>query len=143
VLEAARLFLSSHIREIPWAGGVLGKMSGSCLRHHYTGNGSFFTTFITITGKQTGSWSESIFSLGELIAAPQCANRTGESGLFFCFLSHFFRFSRNLLQSSPLGDTACGSVLFGSSFRCSDERASPLCYWIFSPSENKRQMFDY
>lgn len=96
--------------------------------HHHTGNGFFFTTFITITGKQSGSWSESIF-FGGVDAAPQCANRTGESGLFFFFC---LIFSRNLLQCSPLGDTACGSVLFGSSFRCSDEHASPLCYWIFS-----------
>lgn len=57
-----------------------------------------------------------------------CKSNRGKRLVLF-FLSHF---SRNLLQCSPLGDTACGSVLFGSSFRCSDEHASPLCYWIFS-----------
>jgi hypothetical protein len=101
----------------------------------------FYNLLLLLLGNNRGV-GLSRFSLGELIAAPQCANRTGESGLFFCFFVSFFETCYN---SSPLGDTACGSVLFGSSFRCSDEHASPLCYWIFplSQSEKKRQMFDY
>lgn len=56
-----------------------------------------------------------------------CKSNRGKRLVLFCLI-----ISRNLLLPSPLGGTACGSVLFGSSFRCSDEHASPLCYWIFS-----------
>lgn len=101
----------------------------------------FLQPFITIIGKQSGSWSESIFFGGVDCGAAVCKSNQGKRLvlLFFCLIL------RNLLQFLPIGRQACGSVLFGSSFRCSDEHASPLCYWIFplSQSEKKRQMFDY
>jgi len=55
----------------------------------------FYSLLLLLLGNNRGV-GLSRFSLGELIAAPKCANRTGESGLFFCFLSHLF--FRNLLQ---------------------------------------------
>lgn len=48
------------------AGGVFWEDERFLFAHHHTGNGFlflFFTTFI-ITGKQSGSWFESIFLWG-------------------------------------------------------------------------------
>lgn len=145
MLEAARLFLSSHIREIPWAGGVLGKMSGSCLRHHYTGNGSFcffLQPFITITGKQSGSWSESIFFGGVDCGAAVCKSNRGKRLvlLFFCLV-----FFSKLVTISPLWETqrvdlSCLVLLFAA---LTNTRAPCVTGYSLSPSEKKRQLFDY
>lgn len=118
-------------------------MSGYCLRHHYTGNGFFYSLLLLLLGNNRGV-GLSRFSLGELIAAPKCANRTGESGLFFCFLSHLF-FSKLVTTILPLWeiqrvDLSCLVLLFAA---LTNTRAPCVTGYSLSQSEKKRQMFDY
>lgn len=99
VLEAARLFLSSHIWEIPWAGGFLGKMSGSCLRHYYTGNGSFFTTFYYYYWETIGELVWVDFLWGSWLRRRSVQIEPGKAACSFVFCFLF----RNLLQFLPSG----------------------------------------
>jgi hypothetical protein len=114
VLEAARLFLSSHIWEIPWAGGSWEDERFLFAALLYWKRFFFYNLLLLLLGNNRGV-GLSRFSLGELIAAPQCANRTGESGLFICFL---FLFSKPVtippLWETQRVDLSCLVLLFAA-----------------------------
>lgn len=94
--------------------GFLGRWAVLVCASPYWKRFFFFTTFITIIGKQSGSWSESIF-FGGVDAAPQCANRTGESGLFFFFCLIFLETCYNApLWETQRVDLSCLVLLFAA-----------------------------
>lgn len=98
MLEAARLFLSSHIWEIPWAGGSWEDERFLFAALLYWKRFFFLQPFITITGKQPGSWSESIFFGGVDCGAAVCKSNRGKRLCSFVFL---FLFSK-LVTIPPL-----------------------------------------
>lgn len=90
----------------------------------------FFTAFYYYYWETIGELVWVDFLWGSWLRRRSVQIEPGKAACSFVFCLTFF-FETCYNNSSPLGDTACGSVLFGSSFRCSDEHASPLCYWIF------------
>lgn len=103
----------------------------------------FLQPFITITGKQSGSWSESIFFGGVDCGAAVCKSNRGKRLVLLFFVSPFF--SKLVTTILPLWeiqrvDLSCLVLLFAA---LTNTRAPCVTGYSLSQSEKKRQMFDY